>query len=220
MPYKWTMFIGHYGAAMAAKKLAPKASLGALIMAAQFIDLIWPPLLLLGIEKARITPGITEFTPLDFYFYPYSHSLLMTFIWACAFGGIYFAIRKNTVETLVLCALVMSHWALDFLVHRPDLPLAPGVDIFYGLGLWNSVAGTLAVELSMFLAGAYLYYSSVKPLGKSRAIGFFTVIVLFLAIYVGNLASIPPSMEMVGASGLLLWLFVAWGFWVDKNTAR
>jgi membrane-bound metal-dependent hydrolase YbcI (DUF457 family) len=120
------MFIGHFGVGFGAKKAAPGISLGMLFIAAQFIDLLWPTLLLLGIENVKIEPGITKATPLNFTDYPISHSLLFVIIWGLVVGGIYFLIRKKFKYTVILSLAVISHWFLDLLVHRPDLPLYPG----------------------------------------------------------------------------------------------
>src|SRR6185436_9757600 len=142
------MFIGHYAVALGAKKLVPRASLGTLIAAATFLDLVWPVFLILGIEKVSIAPGITAFTPLDFESYPYSHSLLTAIAWGALFGAVYFLrAGRNATAALVMGALVVSHWILDAATHRPDLPLDPWSDIRVGLGLWDSIPATLAVEL-------------------------------------------------------------------------
>src|SRR5208282_4744351 len=119
------MFLGHYGIGLAAKKIAPKTSLGLLLAAAQWLDILWPIFLILGIEHVRITPGITAVTPLEFYDYSLSHSLLMAGIWALLWGLVAYALKANWKITLILPGLVLSHWLLDFLVHRPDLPLSP-----------------------------------------------------------------------------------------------
>ena len=89
------MFLGHFTLAMAAKKLAPKASLGTLVLSAQFADCLWPVLLLLGFEQVRIVPGITRVTPLDFVSYPISHSLLMQLVWSLFFPATRFPHRAN-----------------------------------------------------------------------------------------------------------------------------
>src|SRR6186997_1593750 len=120
------MFIGHFGVAFAAKRPAPRVSLGTLFLAAQFIDLLWPILLLLGVERVRIAPGITTVTPLDFEYYPISHSLAAVLGWAVLVGGASFLVRRETRGALIVAALVVSHWFLDLLMHRPDLPLVPG----------------------------------------------------------------------------------------------
>src|SRR4051812_46150446 len=120
------MFIGHFGVAMAAKRVAPAASLGTLVLAAQLVDLIWPAMLLLGIEQVRIDPGITRVTPLDFVHYPYTHSLVASLAWGALLALVYGASRKDWRTALWLAVLVVSHWVLDAIVHRPDLPLWPG----------------------------------------------------------------------------------------------
>src|SRR5690606_33372937 len=103
--------------------------------AAQFVDLLWPTLLLLGFERVAITPGITAFTPLDFVHYPISHSLLAVMLWGLAVALFYNIMQRYRRGAIVLGLLVASHWFLDFIVHRPDLPLVPGVDHKVGLGL-------------------------------------------------------------------------------------
>ena len=140
-PVPSVMFIGHFGVALAAKRVAPKTSLGTLILAAQFLDFLWAFFLLRGIEHVRIAPGFTRVSPLDFTDYPISHSLLMATVWALLFGGTYYALRRNARSALVLGAALLSHWVLDFIVHRPDLQLYPGSKVHVGLGLWNSVGG-------------------------------------------------------------------------------
>ena len=132
------MFIGHFAAGMAAKKIYPALSLGILFMAAQFLDLLWPTFLILGIEHVVISPGISKVTPLDFIDYPISHSLLIVLGWSVLFGAGYYLITKNHKGALTLGTLVLSHWILDLIVHIPDLPLYPGESPKVGLGLWNS----------------------------------------------------------------------------------
>jgi hypothetical protein len=104
------MFIGHFGVAFAAKKVAPQTSLGTLILAAQFLDFLWPLFLLLGIEQVRIAPGITRVSPLDFTDYPISHSLLMATVWAVVFSGVYYAQRRSTPRSPVASRKRGSLW--------------------------------------------------------------------------------------------------------------
>src|SRR3954470_21958054 len=132
------MFIGHFAVAFAAKRVAPRTSLGATFVAAQLVDLLWPIFLLLGWEQVRITPSANPFLVLDFTSYPWSHSLAMGLVWGAAFGALYFAVTKYGRGALVVGLLVPSHWILDFFAHRPDLPLYPGGAERLGLGLWNN----------------------------------------------------------------------------------
>ena len=147
------MFIGHFGVGLAAKKIDKKLSLGTLFLASQFIDLLWPIFLLTGLEHVKIDPGNTAFTPLDFIYYPFSHSFLSVLVWSCLFGIVYFLIRKNMKSSLLLGALVMSHWILDLITHRADLPITWWNELKVGLGLWNSVFFTIVVEGGIFLTG-------------------------------------------------------------------
>jgi len=211
------MFAGHYGVAMAAKKIAPKASLGTLVLAAQFIDLLWPPLLLAGVEKVRISPGVTTLTPLDFYFYPYSHSLMAVILWAALFGAALKFRGKGGVEAMVAAGLVVSHWILDLLVHRPDLPLAPGLDVFMGFGLWNNAPVEIVLELAIFFAGALIYWRAAGPFSRKGAFVFWGGAAFLLTIFVANIFTLPPSVEAIAWSGNLLWLFVVWGYWVERS---
>ncbi|HXI09193.1 MAG TPA: hypothetical protein VNK06_00200, partial [Thermodesulfobacteriota bacterium] len=140
------MFLGHYGVGFAAKRFAPDTSLGVFFIAALLPDLLWPVLVLLGVERVAIAPGVTRVSPLVFEYYPYSHSLLSVALWAAAFALLYLLAGGGRKTASVLGLAVLSHWALDALVHRPDLPVTPGGGLKAGLGLWDSVAATIAVE--------------------------------------------------------------------------
>ncbi len=211
------MFIGHFGVGFAAKKLTSKPSLGTLFIAAQFIDLLWPLLLMLGVERVAIQPGITAVTPLAFQYYPYSHSLFATLFWGVMVGGAYFLLRKDRRGAIWLGVLVLSHWLLDFLTHRPDLPLAPGA-AKVGLGLWNSLPATLIVEGLIFAVGVYLYQRSTRPKNKTGSIALWSLVGFLVIVYLGNIFGPPPeSVEMLPIVGMSQWLLVAWGYWVDRN---
>ena len=160
------MFLGHFAAGLAAKKLTPYTSLGTLLLSAQLLDLIWPTLLLLGAERVRLAPGITAVTPLDFVSYPWSHSLAMAIVWALLLSGAYVLIRRYPRGAIVALGLVVSHWVLDFVTHRPDLPLVPLGGPVVGLGLWNSLPATVVVEGLMFALGLYLYKINTEPVDK------------------------------------------------------
>jgi len=211
------MFIGHFAVGFAAKRLAPRTSLGTLFAAAQLLDLVWPLLVLLGLETVRVDPGNTAFTPLDFVSYPWTHSLLLALVWGAAFGLVYRARARDARGAWVVAGLVVSHWVLDFVSHRPDLPLAPGAPKV-GLGLWNSVPATLAVEGTLFALGVYLYASGTRARGRAGRYALWGLVALLVCLYVANLASTaPPSSRAVAAVGLLTWLFIPWGAWIDKN---
>lgn len=212
------MFIGHFGAALAAKKIDSRPSIGTYFMASQLIDLLWPLFVLLGIERVEIDPGNTAFTPLNFIYYPFTHSLAAVAFWAIVFGTAYYLIKKNLKGAVVLAVLVLSHWFLDFLTHRPDLPIFPGWDYKVGLGLWNSILFSVLVEGIIFIAGAYLYFIATKSKNKSGTYGLWALLIFFVVIYFMNLfGPPPPNEEAIGYAGLFMWVFVAWGYWIDKN---
>lgn len=215
------MFIGHFAVGLGAKKIAPGVSLGTLFMAAQLPDLLWPLFLLLGIENVRIDPGNTAVTPLDFFNYPFTHSLLGTVVLAAAFGHIYRMITKDLKSGLVLSGVVLSHYVLDYITHRPDLPLYFPGGPKVGLGLWNSVGATIAVELALFSAGLIFYLRSPmpgNPGGKRGSIGLAVLVLLLLGIYIMNIFGPPPPGEMaIAVAGNLMWLFVFIAYRVDRN---
>jgi len=212
------MFIGHFGVGLAAKKVDPKPSLGTLFMASQFIDLLWPLFLLLGLERVEIDPGNTAFTPLNFIYYPFSHSFLGVLVWAVLFGSVYFLIRKNIKTSLLMGGLVLSHWVLDLFTHRPDLLLIPGMDIKAGLGLWNSVALTILIEGAIYVLGIWYYVRLTKALNKTGKWSMWGLFVFLSVVYVLNVfGPPPPTVESIAYAGLSLWLIVAWAYWVDHN---
>jgi membrane-bound metal-dependent hydrolase YbcI (DUF457 family) len=212
------VFIGHFALGLAAKRAAPRASLPVLFAAAQLIDLAWPVLLLAGLESVRIDPGNTAFTPLDFESYPWSHSLAMVTVWALLFGA---AVRWRTGDAraaVVTGALVLSHWLLDFVTHRPDLPLAPGASPKVGLGLWNSVPASLAVEGALFAAGVWLYASATRPRSRRGTIALGSLVAFLVLAHLGNaFGSPPPSVTAIGVVGLAMWLFLPWAGWIERN---
>jgi hypothetical protein len=212
------VFIGHFGVALAAKKVAPRTSLGTLVMAAQFVDLLWPVFLLLGVERVIIAPGTTAVTPLDFIFYPFSHSLLADLGWACLFAGIYKTVKRDSRGAACLWFVLISHWLLDALSHLPDLPLYPGSSTYVGLGLWNSRAWTIILECAIFAFGARIYAKATHPRDRVGALAFRLFIAALFLFYLLNIFGPPPPSEKAVAWGSLsLWLFVVWAYWLDRH---
>ena len=212
------MFLGHFAMAYGAKRLAPRASLGTLFAAAQLPDVVWPWLVIGGVEHATIAPGDTAFTPLRFDSYPVSHSLVTVALWGAAFGAVHFWRQRRRLDAVVLALLVVSHWVLDFVSHRPDMPLWPGGPKL-GLGLWNSVSATIVVELLLFATGLWLCVSATRPRDGLGRRGFVALAGLLLVIYAVNATSPPPpSMDAVGWVGALGGiLFVALAAWIDRH---
>ncbi len=216
------MFIGHFALAFGAKKFAPKVSLGILFLACQLADIIWPNLVLLGIEALEIEPGITVMTPLNFVHYPYSHSLVALILWSAIFGTAYALIRRSgTKAAIVIAMLVLSHWVLEVLTHRPDMPITLIDSSHIGFGLWNFPVIAVPLELLLFAAGIWLYIRDTKPLDRQGNIGFWALVLFLLVVYAASLLGPPPpSATAVAWSGQALWLVIAWGFWVDRHRVR
>jgi hypothetical protein len=215
------MFIGHFGVALAMKRAAPQTSLGVLTLAAQWVDLLWPVFLLLGLERVRIDPGNTAVTPLAFDSYPYTHSLVMGFIWGGALAFVYVIGSRDRARgraAVWIAAAVISHWVLDWITHRPDLPITIGGAEKVGLGLWNSVPGTIAVEGTIFAAGALIYMTATRPRDRSGRVNAWIYLLVLAAIYAANLSGPPPpSPRAIALAGLGLWLFPLWTAWIDRH---
>src|SRR6266540_4780775 len=213
------MFIGHFGIAFGAKRAAPTVSLGVLFAACQWADLVWPTLVLLGLEHVTIAPGNTAVTPLDFVSYPYSHSLEALVLWAIVVSASYWWIRRSSASgVLVIALVVLSHWVLDWITHRPDMPLTVSGSTRVGLGLWNSVPGTIIAEGLIFVLGGVLYLRTTRARDRIGSIGCWMLLTLLIVIYVANLAGPPPpSAPAVAWSAEAMWLLVAWSYWVDRH---
>ncbi|MGB2818964.1 MAG: hypothetical protein WBA53_06035 [Burkholderiaceae bacterium] len=210
------MFLGHLGVALAAKPLAPRASLGTLVFAALWIDLLWPIFLLSGVESVRIEPGATAASPLVFEHYPWSHSLLAVLLWAAALGFLRFATR-DVGSAIVVSALVISHWLLDAVVHVPDLPLMPG-GAHVGAGLWNHPLIANGLEVAMLVIGATLYIRATKARDRIGNWTLWAFIVFVLAIQLGSaFGPPPPDVEAIQVVGLAQWLLVGWAVWIDRH---
>ena len=215
------MFIGHYALAFGAKRYAPTVSLGTLFLACQFADLLWPTLVVLGIERVGIDPGNTAVTPLNFVYYPYSHSMLMLGVWSALFGLVCRIINGSQPNAVAAVAtLVFSHFILDFVSHRPDLPLTVSGASRVGLGLWNYPAATLAVEVTLFAVGIALYAIVTRERDRAGRVGLWALIAFLSAIYFAAIfGPPPPDASAVAMAGHLSWLFVLWAYWIDRHRA-
>jgi FtsH-binding integral membrane protein len=157
-------------------------------------------------------------SPLDFYDYPYSHSLLAAFIWSGLFAAFYYMRRRSRRNALVLGAIVMIHWLFDALSHRPDLQLVPGSDVRVGLGLWNSMAATFLVEAGLFVAAVALYARSTKAIDAIGRYAFWSLVILLIVLYFSSLAGPPPpDATTLSVVSFSQWLFIAWGYWINAH---
>ncbi len=212
------MFLGHYAVAFGAKRAAPRTSLGMLMVAAEWLDHVWPVFILLGIEHVRIVPGFMAANPLDLYDYPWSHGLVPVLGWSLVLGGLYYLVRRYGRGGWVIAAVVFSHWVLDLVSHGPDLPLIPGGGPKLGLGLWNSVPGTLVVEVGLFVVGVGLYLRGTRARDRIGSWGLYGLVAFLLLGYVGSsFGPPPPDSRALAYSALFMWVFVPWGWWVDRH---
>jgi membrane-bound metal-dependent hydrolase YbcI (DUF457 family) len=212
------MFIGHFAVGFASKRLAPRASEGALLLAPLFLDIIWPVFLATGLETVRIDPGNTAFTPLDLHDYPYSHSLVMSLVWSLLLAGLYFAVTRYRRGAVVIGLGVFSHWVLDFVTHRPDMPLYPGSDVAVGLGLWNWRAGTMLIEGAMFVAGVFVYARTTRARDRIGSIAWWAMVGFLVLAYLSSaLGPPPPNVRTLIVVGFVAWLFVPWAWWFDRH---
>jgi hypothetical protein len=210
------MFIGHFALGFAAKRWVPRVSLAALFAAAVFADLLWPVFLAAGVEVVRITPGITVMTPFDFVSYPYSHSLLMLVMWGVLFGWIGSRALHDRGVFVVLFALVVSHWVLDYMTHRPDMPLYPnGPKV--GLGLWNHPLLERTIEIGMYAVGIWIYIRATRARDAVGRWALFTLAALLLILFLLNSAP-PPSITALWIAALVGGvLTLVWAYWADTH---
>jgi hypothetical protein len=218
------MFLGHFAVGLAAKRAAPRASLGTLFAAAQLADLLWPVLVLAGAEHVEVRPGATAVTPLEFVSYPYSHSLVALACWGALFAGGYALLRRRDAggwtAALVLFAAVISHWLLDAASHAPDMPLTLGGPTRIGIGMWSSLPVTLVVELGLLAAGVALYARATTPRDRVGRLALAALVVFLAVVYLASVfGPPPPNSRAVAMGGLAMWLLVLWGAWLDRHRA-
>ena len=214
------MFIGHFAVGFALKRVAPRTSLGILTAASQTLDLLWPLFLLLGWERVRIDPGNTAFTPLAFDSYPISHSLVMAIVWGAVFALVYFVRTRLRTAAIWIAIAVVSHWVLDWITHRPDMPIAPWSDVKLGLGLWNSIPATIIAESAMFAAGVWIYARTTQARDRMGRANFWAYVVALAVIYLSNVLSPPPpDAHTLAFFALGLWLLPAWAASFDRHRA-
>jgi membrane-bound metal-dependent hydrolase YbcI (DUF457 family) len=214
------VFVGHYGPSFAAKAMKKAIPLWVLFVAVQFLDVLWSIFVLLGIEKVRIVPGITATNPLDLYYMPYTHSLIGAILWSLVATFIYYGFRKTDgygAATFVGAA-VFSHWVLDVLVHRPDMPLYDN-SFKIGLGLWNYPLLAFLLEIAFMFSGMYFYLKttqSTSRIGRYGMVTFgFAMVIVQFVVFFGP----PLSSDKIAAITALFWYFVfaAVAYWLEKK---
>ena len=213
------MFVGHFAVGFAAKRAAPKVSLGTLIIAAALSDVLWILFFPAGLERVEIQPGLMVANSLNLVYIPFSHSLFMDIVWGAVLGGVYFLLRRDFRGAWVLAAVVLSHWPLDFIVHSPDMPLAPGIDARFGLSLWNSRPATFIVEGALWVGAVAIYARRTKFRTRAVAAAFWIMIALLTFLWVISLGGAPsPSLKSLAAVNTVFFLVLAaWAFWIERG---
>jgi hypothetical protein len=212
------MFVGHYAVGLAAKRFEPRVSLGTFVLAAMLADVLWCVAMLAGLERVSYQPGRGAANYLVASNIALSHSLLMDATWAALFAGGYYLWRRYWRGAWMLFAAVLSHWVLDVLAHRPDMPLAPGLEERIGLGLWTSVPATIVVEGGLWIAAIVLYARGTRPRSLTGAIAFWIGIALLTLLWLGNISGPPPQDPRTApvASLALFGLSIAWAYWMNR----
>jgi membrane-bound metal-dependent hydrolase YbcI (DUF457 family) len=213
------MFVGHLALALAGKRAAPDASLGWHMAAVTALDLVWPVFVLMGVERVSIVPGATAFNPLVFDHYPWSHSLVMAVGWGILLAGFARAFGISRRTALVLWALVVSHWVLDFVTHAPDMPFWPG-SARVGLGLWNSIPGTLVIEGAIWIAGIALYLRGRRSTRWIGPAALWSLIIISTVMWAaGPWSPPPPDVRSLGLFALIGWIMIPWAALADRYYA-
>jgi hypothetical protein len=221
--HRWEiiMLVGHFAAGLLAKRFAPKISLGTAVLAAMAADLLWCVFMIAGIEHVQVRPGMGAGNYLVASNIAMSHSLLMDAIWAALLGAAYFLRRRYPRGAWVVFLLVVSHWVLDVVSHRPDMPLAPGFDQRFGLGLWTNIPAAIVVEGGFWLLAIIVYLRATHAEEPTAVYAFWITIGLLTLVWCGNIAGPPPSKPRTAPiiSLILFSLFVAWAYWMDRLRA-
>jgi membrane-bound metal-dependent hydrolase YbcI (DUF457 family) len=212
------MLIGHFAAGLVAKRIEPNISLGTFVLAAMFADFLWCFFMLAGMEHIEIGSGLGAANYVNADNIAFSHSLITDVIWGALFAAIYYLSRRNRRGALVLFTVVFSHWVLDFIAHKPDMPLAPGVQTFFGLGLWTSIPLTLVAEGGFWLLALALYIRVTQPNSRIGIIIFWSVAGFLTLAWYNNIAGPPPNNpSAMGVSSLIFFsLVVGWSYWMNR----
>ena len=215
------MFVGHYAVSLALKKFEKRASLGILFLAVQFVDILFFPLVILGVERMNLVENFTQSTHFELVYMPYSHSLVASLLW----GGLAYAlfrwvIIKNHSVAVVVGLAVFSHWVLDLIVHTPDLPLLGDSSLKLGFGLWNNSIATYSLEAILLLGSLWIYLKSTKALSTGGKYGMTVFVVVLLLINILNVFGPfgDESQLALAISAVASYLvFAAIAFWLDRK---
>jgi hypothetical protein len=213
------MFVGHYGVSFAARLVNRAIPLWVLFLAVQWLDVVWAPLVLLGIEKVRIVPGFTATNPLDLYYMPYTHSLIAALLWSVAGIAVYHLLTGTGWKTSLLIGVaIFSHWVLDFVVHVPDLPVYDNA-MKVGLGLWNRPALAFGLEATLLLLAMLLYLQKTRT-NRVAILGFgFVMLGIQAYVFFGPPPRSPGAVAATALAAYGIFAVVIW-FLADRHGMR
>lgn len=212
------MLVGHFAAGLFAKRADPRSSLGTFVLASMAADLLWCIFLLAGIERVAVQAGTTTQNSLRAIEIGYSHGLLPDLMWAALFAGIWFWRRRSARSAGILFLAVLSHWLLDFVSHSQDMPLLPGVQRFFGLGLWDSLPATLILEGGFWVLAVVLYVRIAPPRNGWGRYALWIGLAILTAAWWNNIAGPPPPSDTHALAARSLVFFavvIAWAYWVN-----
>ncbi len=214
------MLVGHFAVGLTAKRIQPRISIGTLVLASMLADFLLWLLMFAGIEHVQFKAGIGAANYLAASDTAISHSLLMDGLWAALLAAAYFLKRRSPRGAWVIFGAVLSHWLLDWISHRPDMPLSPGLHRYFGLGLWSSIPAALIVEGGFWVLAVILYARATRPKTRLGTYAYWTVVGVLTLAWYNNLAGPPPPNPQTAplSSFLFFSLAVAWAFWM--NSAR
>jgi len=218
------IFIGHFAVGLSLKKADKTLSLGLLFIAVQLPDLIYGVTLLTGVEKINITAGTNPLTSAEYTFFPYSHSLVATLLWAGLVALIFLIapLRSSLPKSktaLVMATAVLSHFILDAIVHNPDLDLLGNGAYKIGLGLWNYPLASYIVEALLLISGSWIYLRSTKSTAFSGKSGLPILSVILLVLNAVNTFGLSPTnTESFAVTMLAAYLgTIVAAFWLDRK---
>ncbi|OUZ10302.1 hypothetical protein BHE97_08105 [Aeromicrobium sp. PE09-221] len=213
------MLVGHFAAGFAGKAVDSRAPLWSYLSASQTLDLAWAPLIIAGVEVARVDADLPG-SPIHLDYMPFTHSLPAAVLWTALVIGLARLFKLPWRPSIVLGAVVFSHWILDLIVHRPDLDLwfgGPRV----GLGMWDIPVPAATLEIGLLGAAVIVWAVFRSRMGMSTrsAVGIFTLLIGIQLL--SQLATPPENVKLLAATTLTLNLIVlAVGWWIDRPKAR
>lgn len=210
---------GHYTTAFLAKAASPRAPLWVLLVAAQFVDVLWGLFVLAGVEHARLDSSLAS-NPLVLFDMPWTHSLAGSLAWsALAFVACRALLGLDRATSVLAASVVLSHWFLDLVVHRPDLTIAGG-EARMGLALWDLPATAYLLEVALVAWSAWLAMRACTRTSSGRRAWVGLAAGLLALQTIVTAGPVPPSITAVVLTGLVVYLFVAAaGARVDAATA-